>query len=338
MPEAGSAYTLDPLQLEGALAALRSAAEAFRPSPLQARLYLWLGRCVKFAVLAFAGVVVALFTMGPVAIGLIAVLFVAASAVAAIFLIVNASLIARTLSQRRLLKKLGLHTLSRSAWKADRRRRFGGRIGAASLTSVGAILLILSGFMVIGFLAVQQEGGPALGAFEVSLVAFLAVPGVTVLIWRMVERSREQLAIVADAERLRATLASIQAEAGTGRVVVPAAVMESVANIEIAHIARERASAVAASVQTVDRGYGLVVAQEVTVYKTALGPGERLAVEELIDEVLEGPLAGDGPEAAGLRHARSADGSIEVDYLVDQAARRVHILAVRGSGAFAVSH
>ena len=61
-------------------------------------------------------------------------------------------------------------------------------------------------------------------------------------------------------------------------------------------------------------------------------------MEELIDEVLAQPQAGVNPDRHGLRHARSADGSTEIDYRVDESARRVHITAVRALGPLAVSH
>jgi len=330
------AYTLDPLQLEAAFEALRKAAETFRPSPRAARLYRWLGRCSTVAVLAFVGMVVTQVAGVLIASLLLLLLFLAASAAAAVLLVVNFSLITGTMRQRWLVKKLGLHTVSRSAWKAERRRNLGGRIRGASLTTVGVILLIFAGLLLIP-MAVPQPDATSVGIFELFLIVLLGVPGTTVLIWRMVERSREQLAVVADADRLRALLTSMQAQSGSGAsVVVPAEVMEKVARIEKVQIARERAHAVVASVGSADRGYALVVGPEATAQKAALGGAERLAVEELIDDLLAEPHAGTAPGVDDLRHARSADGSTEIDYRVDPSAQRVHVIAVRGLGAVAV--
>ena len=327
------AYTLDPSQLEAASEALRKAAETFRPSPREARLYRYLGWCSTLAVILFAAMVAGWF-LNPLMVIPLLLAFFLAGAAATILLVMNLALVAGTLRQRRLLKKLGLHTISRSAWKAERRRHLGGRIGGASLTTAGVILLLFAAFLMLPSLAAWRVSG-----FELVVIVLLAVPGLTVLIWRMVERSREQLALVADADRLRAMLTSMQAESGSGGpVVVPAAVMEKVARIESAQIARERAQAVVASVGKADRGYALVVAHDATAQKAALGRAERLTVEELIDEVLAEPQAAGRPDAGNLRHAGSADGLIEIDYRVDEAARRVHLLAVRAAGAVMVGN
>jgi len=338
VPAETSVYTLDPAQLEAAFAALRKAADTFRPSPREVRLHRWQGRCAKLAVIALGGIVAGGFLGGPILIGLLALTFLLASGAAALLLLVNLSLIAGTLRQRRLLKKLGLHTISRSAWKAERRRRFGGRIGGATLTTVGAILTVVAGLMLPGFIVRLIQGGSAtISVVELFSVVLFGVAGMTLLLWRMVERSREQLALVADADRLRAMLTSMQAESGSGApVVVPAAVMEKVAGIEGAQIARERAQAVVASVGSADRGYALVVAPDATAQKAALDRGDRIAVEELIDEVLADPQAVGSPDAGSVRHVRSADGLIEIDYSIDQAAERVHLLAVRAAGTAVV--
>ena len=339
MTPAKTAYRLDRVQLEAAFAALRKAADTFRPSPLEARLYLWLGRCSTLAVLSFVGVLVNMFVGVPYAFAVLAAVFVTAGVAAGLLLLVNVSLIAGTLRQRWLLRKLGLHTVSRSAWKAERRRHLGWRIGGGSLTTVGAILFVLAGLILIVLVtATRQSEDLRFGLFDAFVVALFGVPGAAVLIWRMVERSREQLAVAADADRLRAMLTSIQAQSGSGPVVVPAAVMERVAKIEIAQIARERATAVAASARSADRGYSLVVGPDVSAYKATLESGARLAVEDLIGQVLEQPLTDRQPDAGGLRQVRSADGSTELDYLVDESARRVQIVAVRGLGPVAVSH
>ncbi len=174
-------------------------------------------------------------------------------------------------------------------------------------------------------------GGFRISAFwEIGLVGLFALPGATVLVWRMVERSWAQLAFVADVDHLRAMLTLMQARSGAGApVVVPAALMERVADIENAHIARERAHAVVASVRTVDRGYGLVLAQDVTAQKAALDRDERLAVEELIDQVLAEPQAPANPDDDGLRCASTPDGLTEIDYRVDEPTQRVHVVDLR---------
>jgi len=165
--------------------------------------------------------------------------------------------------------------------------------------------------------------------------------GSTILLWRLMQRSRERLAIIADVDRLRSTLTSMKADAGSDqRVVVSAAFLEKVARIENAQIARERADAVLASVRSVDRGYGLLVAREVSEQKATLAPSQRLAVEELIDRVLADPYlpALAKEQLDGLWRATTPDGASEVDYSVDESMRRIHIVAFRLRGTVPVGH
>ncbi len=117
-------------------------------------------------------------------------------------------------------------------------------------------------------------------------------------------------------------------------MVVPANVLEKVAGIEHAQIARERAHAVLAGVGAESRGYGVLITRDVSESKAALLPDRRLEVEELIDDLVADPhaYAGDRRGDAVLR-ARTPDGSAEIDYSVDEAHRRVHIMALRTPAA-----
>jgi hypothetical protein len=147
-----------------------------------------------------------------------------------------------------------------------------------------------------------------------------------------VQRSRERSAIVADADRLRALLTGLRAEAGADqRVVVPATVLEKVAGIENAQIARERTAAVLTSVRTVDRGYGLLISREVAEQKAALAPDDRLAVEELIDRALAEPHSTStiADRAHGIVRVKTPNGTAEIDYHIDDSARRVQVVALR---------
>jgi hypothetical protein len=135
------------------------------------------------------------------------------------------------------------------------------------------------------------------------------------------------LEVVADADQLRATLTSIKTGAS---VVVPANVLEKVAGIEHAQIARERAHAVLAGVGAENRGYGVLITRDVSESKAALLADRRLEVEELIDDLVADPHAyAGGRQGDALLRAQTPDGSAEVDYSVDEAHRRVHIVALR---------
>jgi hypothetical protein len=131
---------------------------------------------------------------------------------------------------------------------------------------------------------------------------------------------------------LRALLTGLRAEAGADqRVVVPATVLEKVAGIENAQIARERTAAVLTSVRTVDRGYGLLISREVAEQKAALAPDDRLAVEELIDRALAEPHSTStiADRAHGIVRVKNPNGTAEIDYHIDDSARRVQVVALR---------
>ena len=333
-------YALDPAQLEAALEALRKAAATFRLTPREERLYLWLARWSKMAIVSVVILVAAWVANQSSTVLVITFLAFVVSGVAATMLLIrNLSLVFGSLQQQRLLRRLGLHGASRSAWKIERRRHLGKWISGATQTAVGATLLVMAAFTLL-FLESIRHGEYGFSAWiEIVLFLALAPPAISILLFRMVQRSRERLAIVADADRLRAMLTSMQATEGPEpRVVVPAEVLEKVAGIENANIARERAKAVVASVQTVDRGYGLIVAHDVTVQKAALGPGDRLLVEDVIDTILADPLGvGVVVTAGDLRRAFDADGGTEIDYRVHETAKRVHVVALRMPDAAGVA-
>ena len=324
MATVSTPYTLAPSQLEAAFEALRRADAAFRPSPLQARLYRWLGRCAKLAAAAAVGAVATLFFL-PVLAAIFGLVFFLATAAAVLLLAPNLPQIMRAIRQRQLLKKLGLHTVSLSAWKAERRRRLGGWLGAYQ-TAVGTGLLVIGLFLFIVLVLDRDADGVPI---VLGATAAFVVPAVTILTWRMLERSRQQFALAADVDRLRDMLTAMQAtSADGGTVVVPAAVLESVATIEQAQIAQDRARAVAASVATGSRGYGLVLAPDVTMLKSTLDPDERLTVEDLIDEVLAAPQTSAQGETE-VQRAATPDRLIEVGYRVDAAALRIHVVGLR---------
>jgi len=154
--------------------------------------------------------------------------------------------------------------------------------------------------------------------------------GVTVLTWQFVQRTREQWTIVADANRLRSAIESIQTKAGAGEpVVIPAAVVEHAAQIERVSIARERRDAVVASTATTDHGYGILVAHDVSREKRLLDPQQRVAVEDLFENLSSNPRpAGAESTPEGLLSVRTPEGDVELKYSVDEGVKRVHIVAL----------
>jgi hypothetical protein len=345
-----SPYSLDSVQLEKAVQALQKAAETLRPNPSETRLYRVLGICVRIAVASLAGMVLTLTTVGVLrvdpetALGvvlsilmLVLVLFFLLAAIGAlIFLLLNKSVIRQAFRQRRLVKKLGIRDASLSAWRLQRRgHRWASFVGAV-LTWSGIISLAFGVYGVTiftievwvlspeFFTAAQYPPG------AVAVYGLFAAFGVTVLLWRFVQRSREQWAIVADANRLRSALESLQAKAGAGEAVaIPAAVVEDAARIERVQIARERRNAVVASAGTTDHGYGVLVARDLSSRKGLLNPQQRVAVEELIENLSANPRrAGVESTPEGLLSVRTPERDVELQYSVDEGAQRVQIVAL----------
>jgi hypothetical protein len=250
---------------------------------------------------------------------------IVAGMVAPVLLLANLRLVLKTLRQRRLVKQLGLQEISYSAWRAHRKRRLFVRIG-------GALLTLLAIALLIGMVSLVWQSG--FKASEIPVLLLFFAVAATPIAWRLVQRSRQQLEVLDDADSLRATLTSIQAAPGD-TVVVPAAVLEKVAGIERAQIARERTQAVLAGVKNTNRGYGVLIAKEVSEQKAALPPDRRLDVEELIDELMAEPYlsAADG-RGGGVRNARTPDGSAEIDYSVDEQNQRIQVVALRTTHVF----
>jgi hypothetical protein len=350
-----SPYTLDAVQLEKAVQALQKAAETLRPSPREERLYRVLGICVRVAVAALAvvlagilvdvvlgwtgGTETALTDVFVVLMGVFVLTFVLAAIGALVFLLLNQSVVRQAFRQRRLLKKLGIREVSLSAWSLQRRGYRWSRLAGAILTWGGILSLVWSVFhwitmwirMWIGS-GSNKEGEPmwAYGLINGLFFAF----GVTVLVWRFVQRSREQWAIVADANRLRSALESMQTKAGAGEAVaIPAALLEDVARIERVEIAREQRDAVVASAGATNPGYGVLVARGLSPQKGLLDPKQRVAVEDLIDDLSANPRpAGVEPTAEGLLSVRTPEEDVELQYSIDEGARRVHIVALGPTG------
>ena len=348
-----SPYSLDSVQLEKAVQALQKAAETLRPNPSETRLYRLLRICVRVAIAALAGIVLAVvlwFVAGVMAessvalaffsyvmfffAGIFAFLFLLAAVGAPVFVLLNQSIVRQAFQQQRLLKKLGIRELSLSAWRLQRRGQRWSRLRGTVLTWGGIVSLVLGllGEIPVGIAMSADRGrginGPNM--FFGFLFGLFFVFGVTVLVWKFVQRSREQWAIVADANRLRSTLESMRAKAGAGEAVaIPAAVVEHAAQIERVLIARERRNAVVASAGTTDHGYGILVGRAVSSQKGSLDPRQRVAVEDLFENLSSNPRPpGVEQTPEGLLGVTTSEGGVELQYSVDEGAKRVHIVAL----------
>jgi hypothetical protein len=329
-------YTLNGQQLEAAFVALRKASEAFRLSPLEHRLYRALGLCATVAIAAavlIEGLVVTIAVRGKsepllLLLGISAVLFALSGSAATLLLLLNLGVVRNTLRQRRLLRWIGLEDVARWVWKRQERTLTPSSIGRALLTAVAVLFTLL---VLLWALRVKRPQ-----ATEILVAVSFFFGGVTFLVWQYVQQSRERLTLVADANRLREALSSIRRDSND-RVEVQAIVLEEVAGLEQAQIARARAQAVVAGVQATDRAYGVQVTREVLEKKAGLPPDQRLEAEELIDQVVEhaqAPAAGDPSPDSSFRF-RSATGSLEVGYQIDRDRRCVQIVSLHAPGAVA---
>jgi hypothetical protein len=346
-----SPYTLDADQLQKAVRALEKAAQTLRPKPSEERLYRFLGICVRVAAGALAGMVLSGVMLGVVLpregeadtamevvfgilTGVFILLFLLAAIGALIFLLLNQSVIRQAFRQRRLLTKLGIREVSLSAWRLQRRRHRWSKLAGAVLTAGGIFALALGSFgmisMVVMSIYTKMEHIKNVAITGVSLYGLFFAFGVTILLWRFVQRSREQWAIVADANQLRSALESVKSTAAAGEAVtIPAAVLEDAARIERVQIAREQRDAVVASAGTTDHGYGVLVARDVSSQKALLDPQQRVAAEDLIENLSANPRpAGVESTAKGLLSVRTPERDVELQYSVDEGARRVHVVAL----------
>jgi hypothetical protein len=318
MPLSATPYTLTTTQLDAALAALAKAAETFRLSAWERFFYRVLQVCATITAIAILLTVVS----AGVLTGCMLPVAMLTGVVAIVLLVANLTLLLKTSRQRRLLIQLGLDHLSHSAWKADRKRHWVRALLGSIVTIAGVVVL---GISIVG--GIVTAASPNVETLDFVLIAFFIVLGGTMLVWRSLERSRQRLELVADADRLRATLTSLQTDADAN-VVVPAPVLENVARIEQAQIARERTRAVLAGVSAADRGYAVQFAAGVSEQKSSLPVKSRLDLAELIDDLMANPYPS-AAHAEGPLSARTVDGTAEVDYSVDEQNRRIHILALR---------
>ena len=125
-------------------------------------------------------------------------------------------------------------------------------------------------------------------------------------------------------------LESMRTKADAGEAIaIPAAVVEHAAQIERVSIASQRGDAVMAGARTTDHGYGILVARDLSSQKGLLDPQQRVAVEDLIENLSVNPRpAGVESTPEGLLSVRTSAGDVELKYTVDEGAQRVNIVAL----------
>ncbi len=330
---------LTPLEFQQALEVLERAKATFHLTPKQVRIYkllrvfVYMGVCAFLC--AFVSILIAIvaasrlpeLAAGSAAAvgGVFILVLIVATLASPVLLLLNTPLIYRILQQQILLRKLGLKDISISLWKTRPRQGVWQKVWRALVTSVG-------GFFVLYSLEMLYAGERDVWMY--MIVAFSFTFGATIVSQYLVQRAKERLDLVADANQLQRSLVKLQEAGAQGRAVeVSASALRKVARIESAQIAYERARAVTKGVASVGKGYGIMLAREVVTERAALDAATRLKVEELIESIGANPrLREPGTTGAeGLSTLRTAEGDLEVVYRTDDELRQVQVVALRRS-------
>ena len=330
-------------ELDDAIEVLASAGQALQPSRFQRFSYRALvisaDAFLACWVLTFACRVVMLTFGGPEWLnavdGVFVMLFVVAFFFLMIALALNIPLFGRASRERARLKERGLDGLSNFLWKESRRSR---RIGLARKAGLVAIGLdqVVTAFMLISGRAQRMLGsGVDIVALVLITALFTAIAIAVLFGARYLQNQRERLDLTSSAGALRKTLQSLRQRADGGVVAVPAELLERTAKIETTQIAAQRKDAVLESVASRDSGYAISYGSAAAQQRATLPAADRLELEDLVAQLsTEGapvePQPGANQEAATRR--TTGNRHVEVEYSVDEASRRLHIVAVAPTG------
>lgn len=325
--------TLNSESLEAAIDVLSSAAASFGLTRRARTGYRALMVSVDFAIVSLAVIVLSMCSLiageaewlfGLLGLGGIA--FVVSSVGGAFAFLLNLPLFRRTLQERARLKTLGVTALSESLWKASRRHDWLSRIRSALIVFFGVLIALLASvYLVLN--SVLNEAP--------LLAVFLAVVAVMLFGARHLRNQREQMDLAANAVELQKALRSLRQQAGaTGTIAVPAELVERVAKIESAQIARKRKEAILQSAGSQASGYAITFEDKAAEQRAALDVRDRLELEDLLADL---STARHRPEAYKVLLARSGAGSrgttqskrVEVEYAIDQESRVFRITAVK---------
>jgi hypothetical protein len=321
--------TLDSKTLDSAIEVLSRAAESFRLTRRESLSYRALVSSVDLSLASF----VVLLVSGPTSGFEGAVFFSAAviwllsSFVGILTLALNIPVIRKTFREGRELKALGLHGLSKSLWKAGRRNPWVGRARGALYIVVGATLL-LTAYVV----SVPEK---QLDELDVFVVIFLASAGVLLFGTRYVRNQRERMDLSTSAEGLTQALKRLRLHPGKSKdFAVPSQLLEQVAAIEAAQIAKERKDAVLQSIGSHPTGYSITFDPGAAEHRASLDVADRIELEDIVAQLSAGTMESTPQTESGLQaqgpplRATSASERVEVQYAVDGESRSIRITAV----------
>jgi hypothetical protein len=328
--------TVSSKELESAIEVLSSAKASLQLTRFQRLAYQALVISVDAAAASTIVVLLFLSNRGDFWNMVIGLVFGVSVIVGVVALALNVPLFFKVLRERARLKKLGLSSLSRSLWKESRRRRWIRRIRGAVLTAIAIFYVVI---FVVGLFVGDRKGGDlgfVLGALFVATLAAVLFSA------RYLQNQRERMDLTASAEELRNALVSLQRRAGKAEAVsVPSEFLEQAAKIETAQIAKERRDAVLQSVAVPSEEYAVVFHRDAVEQRASLSIEDRVELEDLVEQLSAHPAeleaqaaATAGAEDATLRGTIKSK-RVEIEYVIDQASRRIRINAVQQGGVSA---
>jgi hypothetical protein len=173
----------------------------------------------------------------------------------------------------------------------------------------------------------------------VFLPLFFATTAFLLFSARYLHHQRQRMELTTSAKELRKALEGLRQHAGNTEVVsVPSELLEQVARIESAQIAKERKDAVLESVAASPSGYAITFDGGAAEERAALGVADRGELEDLVAQLsTEGAQlqsragAVAGAEVGTLR-GMTKNQRIEIAYLIDEASHSIRILTVQHRG------
>ena len=333
---------LDSRSLERAIEVLSEAVKEFGPTRGEVLRYQFLKVSLDIVVISYVLMWVrGLFLRDLFPKSIFVTIFVASMIAVFLSLLLNVPLMSRTFQDRRKLKSLGVSDVSRSLWKARRRRRWVDRARSGLLVVVSLSFVVIGASDIVSPVSWFQG---MRGYFDympefMFSVLVLLVPACLVFAGRLLRNQREEMECAANGQELVAALQGLRRQAGAiGTIDVPARLVEQAATVEATQIAEDRRQAIIRGVGSHDRGYAVALEDKALAQRAALGVSERIALEELLASLSTG-----GPQveetAGSTAHASctvsdsdSARTNIEVEYVLEASSSILRIQAVNRVG------
>jgi hypothetical protein len=346
------AVALSPNELERTIEVLSSAGQTLRLTRFERITYRALLVSVDVAMASFFGfILVAIFASAVndvlprivaswpwVLAVVLAVVFVVSFVAGIVSLALNIPLLLKTFREGERLKRLGLGSLSTSLWKESRRSRWISRLRGVLLLGIGILILVGMVFASKGMIEAIEANKRDDWIFFFVGVVFYGITAGLLFGARYLRNQRERMDLAASAEQVRKALQNLQARESPEVVSVPAELLEQTAIIESAQIKKERKDAVLQSAAFRPDAYAIAFDRNAAEQRATLGVADRVELEDLVADLstegsqLEAKAdAVPGTKAATVR-GRTESKHVEIEYVIDQASRRIQVVAVRQGG------